>query len=229
MSYGTQVFCTVYGNDNRCNATCNDDLTGEGEHDERYPSIDPNPHEDQQPSLQDDTSTEMNNVEDVIEASFLKIDSMNDQHVEQALQKGYIDLRCGRGIPLTTADCSDADDFNMPVTDGHVGDTKVRALRDTGCSGAVVKSYLVSENQQTGQYKSCILIDGTVRRFPVATIRVDAPFYTGKISALFMKEPVYDLVLGNIDGVRHPSNPDIHWDETQSASNASILRRQVRQ
>ena len=199
--------------------TCNNDLTREGECDERYLSIDPNPHEDQQPSLQDDPCTEMNNVEDVIEASFLKTDSMNDHHVEQALQKGYIDLRCGHRIPLTTAACSAADDSNMPVTDGYVGDTKVRVLRDTGCSGAVVKSNLVSENQLTGQYKSCILIDGTVRRFPVATIRVDTPFYTGKISALCMKEPVYDLVLGNIDGVRHPSNPDIHWGETQSASN----------
>ena len=197
--------------------TCEDDLTREGEYNESYPSIDPNPHDDQQPSLQDDPCTEIN-VEDVIEASFLKIDSMNDHHVEQALQKGHFDLRCGHRISLMTAACNAADS-NMPVTDGYVGDTKVRVLRDTGCSGAVVKSNLVSDNQLTGQYKSCILIDGTVRRFPVATIRVDTPFYTGKVSALCMKEPVYDLVLGNIDGVRHPSNPDIHWGETQSASN----------
>ena len=173
------------------------------------------------PNENDDKCTNINPSDDVIEASFLRIDSENDHHVERALQKGHFDLKCGHRLPLMTAACSDKIS-NMPVSDGYVGDVKVRVLRDSGCSGAVVKSHLVTGEQLTGEYKSCVLIDGTIRRFPVATIQVDTPFYTGNITALCMKNPVYDLVLGNIDGVRHPSDPDVEWSRSQNVEKEKL-------
>ena len=88
----------------------------------------------------------------------------------------------------------------------------VTVLRDTGCSSAVVRKDLVKDEQLTGRIQRCILIDGTVRRAPVANIFVDSPYFKGMIEALCMRKPIYDLILGNIPGVREPNNPDVNWD-----------------
>ena len=84
-------------------------------------------------------------------------------------------------------------------------------IRDSGCSSAVVRRNLVSDSQLTGEYKTCVLIDGTIRKVPVAIIHVDTPYNVGEITALCMNNPVYDLILGNIRGVRDPSQPDTSW------------------
>ena len=97
---------------------------------------------------------------------------------------------------------------SMPVMEGFVGDRKVQVLRDSGCNSALVKESLVEHKDFTGKTVSCVLADGTRRTFPVAQIEVNTPFFVGKIDALCMKKPVYDLVLGNIKGVRPPNNPN---------------------
>ncbi|XP_072022821.1 uncharacterized protein [Amphiura filiformis] len=99
----------------------------------------------------------------------------------------------------------------MPITQGMVDDNLVTVLRDSGCSTVVVRRSLVSNSQLTGEYKTCVLIDGTIRRVPVAIIDVNTPYYVGEITALCMNNPVYDLILGNIPGVRDPSQPDTSW------------------
>ena len=99
----------------------------------------------------------------------------------------------------------------MPVKRGFIGNNEISVLRDSGCNSAIVKRDLVQEEQLTGNSVLCTLADGTKRKFPVADIVVDTPFYSGKVEALCMPEPVYDLVLGNISGVRPPENPDLNW------------------
>ena len=59
--------------------------------------------------------------------------------------------------------------------------------------------------QFTGKSQRCVLIDGTVREVPVAKIVVKTPFFSGEEEALCMVDPNYDLILGNMQGVR-PSN-----------------------
>jgi len=49
----------------------------------------------------------------------------------------------------------------MPVVKGRVGEKSVDVLRDTGCSGIVVKRDLVSEDQFTGEFNVMLLIDNT--------------------------------------------------------------------
>ena len=100
---------------------------------------------------------------------------------------------------------------SMPVMEGLVGDRKVQVLRDSGCNSALVKESLVKQEEMTNKTVSCVLADGTKRIFPVACIEVNTPFFAGRIDALCMKNPVYDLVLGNIKGVRPPDKPDVRW------------------
>ena len=84
-------------------------------------------------------------------------------------------------------------------------------LRDSGCNYAIVKESLVQKGQMTGAVLSCVLADGTKRKFPVAIIEVDTPYFVDKVEAFCMPEPVYGLVLNNIEGVRLAENPDMNW------------------
>lgn len=40
--------------------------------------------------------------------------------------------------------------------------------------------------------------DRTIRRFPLAMMKVDTPFYTGEMETMYMymKPPIYELILG---------------------------------
>jgi len=91
---------------------------------------------------------------------------------------------------------------NMPVAEGLVNGKKVSVLRDSGCPSAVVKRELV--DSLSGKVQTCVLVDGTIRKFPVATVFIETPFYTGEIEALCAEYPVYDLIIGNIPGVKEP-------------------------
>jgi len=95
----------------------------------------------------------------------------------------------------------------MPVCKGVVNGFKIAVLRDTGCSTAAIREKLVDQTQLTGRETKCILIDGTERRFPLASVYIDTPYYTGQVEAMCMKDPIYDFVLGNIASVRNEPNP----------------------
>ena len=60
----------------------------------------------------------------------------------------------------------------------------------------------------TGEETTCRLIDGTERRFPIVRLHVDTPYYTGDIRAMSIKEPLYELILGNIPEIRIQPNPN---------------------
>ena len=100
-------------------------------------------------------------------------------------------------------------------------------MRDSGCNFAIVKKNLVEEKQLTGKVAFCILADGTKRKFPVGNFNIDTPYYTGKEEALCMPEPVCDLVLRNIDGVRLPENPDINWFHEKEGNISLMVKNNV--
>jgi len=78
----------------------------------------------------------------------------------------------------------------MLVADGLLENQPVQVLRDSGCSTVVVRRSLVSEDKLTGHDERCMLIDGTIRRTPVAQIYVDTPYFTGRATAVCMKNPL---------------------------------------
>jgi len=99
----------------------------------------------------------------------------------------------------------------MPVTQGCIGDSIVTVLRDISCSGVVIRKSLVDPNLMTDEMQTCT--DGTVITVPTVEVVIDTPFYQGRTKAWCMESPVYDLILGNIVGVRAPDNPDRLWSE----------------
>ena len=67
----------------------------------------------------------------------------------------------------------------MPVLLGRVGNRQVTVLRDTGCSGAVVKAQFLEKEQYLGKDGYMMMMDKTIRKAPLARIMVDTPFYKG--------------------------------------------------
>ncbi|KAL8605771.1 hypothetical protein ACOMHN_059336 [Nucella lapillus] len=110
---------------------------------------------------------------------------------------------------------------SLPVEEGWIGQCKVKVLRDTGCSCGVVKASLVKEEDLTGQVQTCTLIDGTKREFPVAELVVQTPYFSGKLSALVMESPIYDLIVGNVPGARDPGDPLLLTAETAAVQTRS--------
>jgi len=108
---------------------------------------------------------------------------------------------CGCRIPVIADACKSGLE-RMPDRTGWIGDRNVSVLRDTGCSTVVIKRSLVDNNQLTGAEETCVLIDDTVRKTPVAEVEVNTPYYQGKVRTVCMRDPLYDVIIGNISGVK---------------------------
>ena len=92
----------------------------------------------------------------------------------------------------------------LPTAIGTVNGKEVRVLRDTGCTGVIVKRNLVSENQFIGKECGVTLINDSQQKCPVARINIDCPFFRGTTDALCIDDPAHDLVIGNVEGSKFP-------------------------
>ncbi|XP_075749486.1 uncharacterized protein LOC142814527 isoform X1 [Rhipicephalus microplus] len=128
-----------------------------------------------------------------------------------AVTDGFVELKNGEKIPIVGAVMSKQPTGvteGMPTLPGKIAGKKITVLRDTGSSTVIVRRNLVRERELTGRTKPVCLIDRTVRMLPEAEIEVETPYFSGKVTALCMTTPLYDLVIGNIDGARGPSDPE---------------------
>ena len=92
----------------------------------------------------------------------------------------------------------------FPTAIGTVNDKEVRVLRDTGCTGVVVRRSLVSDGQMLNKQSGVTLINNYKQRCPMARINIDCPFFRGITDALCIDDPAHDLVIGNIEGSKFP-------------------------
>ena len=68
----------------------------------------------------------------------------------------------------------------LPTAQGTVNGKKVIALRDTGCTGCVVRRSLVSSDQLLEKESDVTLIDESTQRYPLAMVEIDCPFFHRK-------------------------------------------------
>ena len=116
-----------------------------------------------------------------------------EEEVKSCIKDDNLLLACGKKIPLLSSACVEpltGVRSKMPVVKGRVGEKPVDVLRDTGCSGIVVKKDLVSEDQFTGDFNVMLLIDNTARKVPIAKIEVDTPYLKGQVEAQCLPDAV---------------------------------------
>ena len=92
----------------------------------------------------------------------------------------------------------------LPVCNGMIGSKRVTVLRDTGCSTAVVRRALVRAEQLTGETQRCTLVDGSTKEYETAHIQLKSPYFTGEVKAMCMHAPLYDIIIGNLEGAQDP-------------------------
>ena len=99
----------------------------------------------------------------------------------------------------------------LPTCSCQLEGKDVTMLRDSGCTGVVVHQKFVKPEQYTGQHKLILMIDGSVKKVPVARVNINSPYYQGKVDAMVLSTPVYDVILGNIVGARSVGDPNPNW------------------
>ena len=134
------------------------------------------------------------------------------EKVESESGAETLELKSGEKIKVLNGACMEADiKNNLPVLKGKVKGKSLEVLRDTGCSGVIVKKELVDDEEFTGEVGHIMTIDRALKRSPMARMKVDTPFYVGEVEALCLKDPLFDLIIGNVPGAREPSDPNPEW------------------
>lgn len=143
-----------------------------------------------------------------------------EESASLCIEDGYIELKNGRKVPVVGAGLTDkAVNEKLPVVTGLVGNQRVRVLRDTGCNTVIVRRSLVRDRDLTGSHSPVYLLDRSVLMLPEAWVNVDTPYFKGLLRAKCMEDPLYDLVLGNVEGARNAADPDPNWSlETITAA-----------
>ena len=124
----------------------------------------------------------------------------------------WLELKTGEKIKILNGACMKTEvKGNLLILPGRVEDKTVNALRETGCSGVIVRRHLVDEACLTGKMGHMMMVDRTITRAPIARINADAPYYAEVVEALCLLNPLFDLIMGNVPGARRPGNPNSKW------------------
>lgn len=114
----------------------------------------------------------------------------------------------------------------MPVVGDRVGTQEVVVLRDTGCSGIVVRRGLIKDSELLKQ--TCKLVDGREISVHIAQVHLDTPYFKGTRHIWFMDMPLYDVSTGNVPGAYEPGKPDPDWKDPVRDIGAVQTREQAK-
>ena len=144
----------------------------------------------------------------------------------KAKDEEYLELKSEEKIKVVrNGACLSNENKNyMPLATGKVGENEVEVLRDTGCNGVIVRRELVKKDDFAGSMDYVMAMDRTLKEAPIDEIKVDTPYYTRVTQAICLRDPLFDLVIGNIRGARNPDDP-VPGVETYAAA---VTRAQAR-
>ena len=100
---------------------------------------------------------------------------------------------------------------DMKTLKGIMGEKMIDVLRDTGCTGVIIKQSLVSTELLTGKVHTCMMVDRSTLQLPEAKVSLDTPYFKGDTIALCIENPLVDVIIDNIPGARDAQEPDINW------------------
>ena len=66
----------------------------------------------------------------------------------------------------------------------------------------------MDETDMTGEISLMMMVDRTIKRAPIAWINADTLYYAEVVEALCRLDPLFDLIIGNVPGMRKPDDPN---------------------
>ena len=142
----------------------------------------------------------------------------------------WLELKNGERVRVLNAAClENVEENQMPVVTGVVGGKAVQVLRDTGCSGVIIKKSLVEESQFTEEVGYIMTIDRRAMKVPTATIEIDTPYYSGMVEAMCLENPLYDLIIGNLPDARDPNDANEKWCVPVAVVTRAQARKETQQ
>ena len=130
---------------------------------------------------------------------------------EAGLGMETLELKSGEKIKVLNGVCMAEIKDNFSVLSGEVGGEEVEVLRDTECSGVIIRKELVDEADFTKEMGHIMTVDRTLKRAHMAKVEADTPFYVDTVEALCLQDPLFDLIIGNVPGARRSDNPNPEW------------------
>ena len=114
----------------------------------------------------------------------------------------YVTLPSGEQVPFVEGYAAGVRSEDIELADGLVNGMKVKTLRDTGCSGVVVKKKFLKPENYTGEKGFLRLLNKQMVRCPVVRLKVDTPYFKGEVTGLALSDMICDLIIGNIKGAK---------------------------
>ena len=108
---------------------------------------------------------------------------------EAELGMETLELKSGEKIKVLNGTCMAEIKDNLLVLSGEVGSKKVEVLRDTACSGVIIRRELVDKTDFTGDMGHIMTVDRTLKRARMAKVEVDTAFYVGTFEAVCLQDP----------------------------------------
>ena len=108
-------------------------------------------------------------------------------------------LKCGCSFPVVGNVC-DHIPSNQPIMQGCVGETPSSILRDTLCSGIVVRRDIVRDDQLTGDKRISVTINLSAITVPIARCKIVSPIFSGEVEVSCTINPICDVIIGNVPG-----------------------------
>ena len=110
-------------------------------------------------------------------------------------------LNCSKDGDVIACGSVTGSGMNLPVVNGVFERSPVKVLRDTGCTGLLVRQDLVNPACLTGETKIMVKVDATRELLPVARCYLESSLFTGYYDVLCVPSMICDVIVGNIPGV----------------------------
>ena len=133
-----------------------------------------------------------------------------------AAAKVYKGGKSGQATQATASDTlilseDRKEEEKWPISEGFIEGNPCTLLRDSGLSGVIARRSLIPDKALAGRFRYIKTIDSKVQRVPTAIVHIDCPYFQGEVKAQVLQEPLFDVLVGNIEGARNPFSPNPDW------------------
>ncbi|GFN80211.1 Zinc finger protein [Plakobranchus ocellatus] len=132
---------------------------------------------------------------------------------------------CSQQYNCCIADAKFNRDGRLHIESASLFGNKCSLLRDTGCNTVGVRRSLVSVSSITGRRIKVNTFCCKNRAFDTAAIDISSPYFSGHVEACLLTNPVADVILGDIDGIIHPTPSNSYSGVDGPVPSACVVTR----